>query len=80
MNVVLTDRNALDGPELGLELASALHKLYPDQFKITGLDALMVNKASLDAVAAGEDPRRIAERWLDMLERFKIIRARYLIY
>ena len=59
VNVVLTDRNALDAPELGIEIASALQKLYPGQFKITGLDALMVNKSSFDALAAGEDPRRI---------------------
>ena len=80
VNVVLTDRNALDGPELGLEVAAALQKLYPGQFQITGLDALMVNKASFDALAAGEDPRRIAEGWRDGLERFKSMRARYLIY
>lgn len=80
VNVVLTDRNSLDGPELGLELASALEKLYPDHFKITGLDTLMVNKASFDAVAAGEDPRRIADNWRDAQEHFKTIRARYLIY
>ena len=80
VNIVLTDRNALDAPELGLEIASALEKLYTGQFKLTGLDALMVNKSSFDALAAGEDPRRIAESWRDGQERFNAIRARYLIY
>ena len=80
VNIVLTDRNALDGPEMGIELASALQNLYPAQFKMTGLDALMVNKASLDALVAGEDPRRIAESWRDAQEHFNAIRARYLIY
>jgi uncharacterized protein YbbC (DUF1343 family)/CubicO group peptidase (beta-lactamase class C family) len=80
VNVVLTDRDALDAPELGLEIAAALEKLYPAQFKITGLDTLMVNKASFDALIAGEDPRRIAESWRDSQEYFKTIRARYLIY
>jgi len=80
VNIVLTDRNSLDGPELGLELASALQSLYPDRFKITGLDTLMVNKSSLDAVAAGDDPRRVADDWRDAQERFKTIRSRYLIY
>jgi uncharacterized protein YbbC (DUF1343 family) len=80
VNLVLTDRNALDGPELGLELASALQKLYPAQFKITGLDVLMVNKSSFNAVAAGVDPRRIAEGWLEAQEHFRTIRAGYLIY
>jgi uncharacterized protein YbbC (DUF1343 family)/CubicO group peptidase (beta-lactamase class C family) len=80
VNMILTDRNALDGPELGIEIASALQKLYPSQFKITGLDRLMVNKLSLDGLLAGEDPRRIAEVWRDAQDQFKTIRARYLIY
>ncbi len=79
-NLVLTDRNALDAPELGIEIASALLKLYPGQFKITGIDSLMVNKASLDALTSGEDPRRVAGQWQDEIDRFKTIRAKYLIY
>ena len=80
VNIVLTDRTELDAPELGLEIASALQKLYPAQFKITGLDALMVSKSSFDALAAGQDPRRIADSWRDGQEHFKTIRARYLLY
>ena len=34
VNLVLTERNALDAPELGIELATALQKLYPADFKI----------------------------------------------
>ena len=30
VNIFLVDRNALDAAELGIELASALHKLYPE--------------------------------------------------
>jgi uncharacterized protein YbbC (DUF1343 family)/CubicO group peptidase (beta-lactamase class C family) len=80
VNILLTDRNALDAPELGIEIASALQKLYPDQFEISSLDTLMVNKASLDALASGEDPRRVAEQWRDAIARFDTIRAKYLIY
>jgi uncharacterized protein YbbC (DUF1343 family)/CubicO group peptidase (beta-lactamase class C family) len=80
VNIELADRDGLDGPELGLEIASALQKLYPGQFHIKGMDALMVNKVSLDALSAGEDPRRIADDWRERQERFKEIRARYLLY
>lgn len=80
VQILLTDRNALDAPELGLEIASALHTLYPDQYRIGGLDTLMVNKASADALAGGEDPRRIAEDWQDADEKFKKLRAPYLLY
>ena len=80
VSLLLTDRNALDAPELGIEIASALQKLYPDRFELSGLDSLMVNKASLDALASGEDPRRVAEQWRDAVVRFEAIRSKYLIY
>lgn len=80
VNIAVTDRNALDAPELGAEIASALQKLYPNQYKITRLDSLMVNKMSFDAIAAGEDPRRVAEDWQDSIEKFDAIRSKYLLY
>jgi hypothetical protein len=40
----------------------------------------MVNKASLDALTSGEDPRRVAEQWRDAVVRFEAIRSKYLIY
>ena len=42
----------------------------PTNYKIAALDGLMRNKATLDALIAGEDPRRIAEDWQDALEEF----------
>jgi hypothetical protein len=63
-----------------LEVASALHILYPGQYKLDALDGLMRNQATLDALVAGEDPRRIAEDWQDALETFEIVRSKYLLY
>jgi len=80
VNLIVIDRNALDSVELGLEVASALQHLYPDKYKIAALDRLMVSKASLDAIAAGQDPRRVAEDWQEQIERFEAVRAKYLIY
>ena len=80
VNLVVTERNALDAPEMGVEIVAALLKLYPDQYKIAGLDTLMLNKASLDALASGADPRRIAEDWQDADEKFIALRAKYLLY
>ena len=80
VNLVVTDRDALDAPEMGLEIAGALLQLYPNQYRISGLDTLMVSQASLAALQAGEDPRRIAEEWQDEDESFRQLRARYLLY
>jgi len=80
VNIVVTDRNAVDAPELGIELASALHKLYPQQFHMERMIELLVNQAVYDAIAQGQDPRRIAEDWRESLEKFQQLRQKYLIY
>ena len=80
VNVVLIDRNALDAPELGIELAAALRKLYPADYKMERMAELLVNQAAYDGLVAGEDPRRIAADWEDGLERFEVVRKKYLIY
>ena len=80
VQIAITDRNLLDAPELGIEFAGALQALYPGSYKVAEVNTLMVNKASLDAIAAGQDPRRVAEQWRDGLENFEQLRAKYLIY
>src|SRR5579863_9933281 len=80
VNVVLSDRNGLDAPELGIELAAALHKLYPSDFKIERMPDRLVNQSVYDALMASEDPRRIAQDWQEGLEKFEKTREKYLIY
>jgi uncharacterized protein YbbC (DUF1343 family)/CubicO group peptidase (beta-lactamase class C family) len=80
VNFVLLERNAFDGPELGIELASALHKLYPGQYQMERLIELVVNQSIYDGIFSGEDPRRIAESWREPLEKFQQLRQKYLIY
>ncbi|MGA8735590.1 MAG: serine hydrolase [Terriglobales bacterium] len=80
INIILLDRDAFDAPELGIELASALHKLYPEQFHMERMNDLLVNQSAFDAIARGDDPRRIADDWREPLEKFAQIRQKYLIY
>jgi len=80
VNLVVLDRNTLDSPELGIELASALHKLYPNEYKLERMADLLVNQAVFEAIGAGEDPRRIAEDWQERLEGFVRLREKYLLY
>ncbi len=80
VNLIVLDRNALDSPELGIELAAALHKLYPDQFQLDKMTSLLLNQSVYDAIATGQDPRRIAQDWQESLDKFQQIRQKYLIY
>lgn len=80
VNLVVLDRNLLDATELGIELASALHKLYPADFKLEKMADLLVNQDVLQAIDAGQDPRRIVSDWQERLEKFIAMREKYLLY
>lgn len=78
--MIVTDRNQLDAPHLGMELASALIKLYPKDYKTDKMVNLLGHKPSLEALIAGRDPRWIVDSWREDLEKFKTVREKYLIY
>jgi uncharacterized protein YbbC (DUF1343 family)/CubicO group peptidase (beta-lactamase class C family) len=80
VQIVVSDRNVLDAPELGIEFASALESLYPQSYKVAAVDTLMASNASLEAIVAGDDPRYVAEQWRDGLAKFEALRAKYLLY
>jgi uncharacterized protein YbbC (DUF1343 family)/CubicO group peptidase (beta-lactamase class C family) len=80
VNLIVTDRNVLDSPELGIELAAALRKLYPEQWKIDRWMTILANQDVYDALARGDDPRNIAQAWQEELQKFRDTRAKYLIY
>jgi len=80
VNLIVLDRNTLDSPELGIELASALRRLHPNDFKLERMADLLVNRAAYEALGAGEDPRRIAEDWRERLQQFVELHEKYLLY
>ncbi len=80
VQIVVLNRETLDAPELGIELASALHKLYPQDFDLSKMNGLLVNQVAFQGLQSGEDPKRIAEDWRDGLDRFMQVRAKYLLY
>jgi uncharacterized protein YbbC (DUF1343 family)/CubicO group peptidase (beta-lactamase class C family) len=80
VNLIVLDRNTLETSELGVELAAALHKLYPADFKLEKMSDLLVNQAAFNAIRAGQDPRRIAQDWEERLAQFVAVRDKYLLY
>jgi uncharacterized protein YbbC (DUF1343 family) len=80
VRLTVTDRLALDSPELGIEILSALHHLYPTQFKLEKAAPLVANSETMAALARGDDPRAIAASWASALAEFKERRATHLIY
>ncbi len=80
VHLIATDRTLLDSPELGAELLSTLHRLYPAQFQLGKAMRLMASQASMDALTQGDDPRTIASGWQKTLTDFKAQRRPYLLY
>jgi SSS family transporter len=80
IELIVTDRNVIDSPELGLEIASALHKLYADKYALNKIETLLANRTVLEALQAGRDPQRIAEDWQQQLHDFETRRKPYLLY
>jgi uncharacterized protein YbbC (DUF1343 family) len=80
IELIVTQRNVVDSPELGLEIAAALYKLFGDKFQLSKIDVLLANRNVLDALLAGQDPQRIAEDWQQQLQDFEVRRKPYLLY
>jgi len=80
VNIVITDRNFLDSTELGMELASALVKLYPNDYKIGKMVDLLGNEELANRLKAGEDPRRIQQDVQEQINQFVEVRKKYLLY
>lgn len=76
----VTDRNRLDAGRLGVELLSALWRLYPRDFQLEKTIRLLGSQRTLERIRAGDDPEAIVKGWQAELEAFKRMRARYLLY
>jgi len=80
VRVTATDPVALDTPELGIEILSVLHRLYPAQFNLEKSMTIIANRATVDAIARGDDPRSIAASWQPALGQFRAACAPILLY
>jgi uncharacterized protein YbbC (DUF1343 family)/CubicO group peptidase (beta-lactamase class C family) len=80
VRLLLVDRNRFDGPALGLELAAALHRLYPGNFSLDNTLSMIGSRAVLQAIKNGDDPRHIRQRWQSGLATFLQKRQKYLLY
>ena len=80
IELIVSDRNVVDSPELGLEIAAAVHKLYGDKFQLGKIARLLANQSVLDGLMSGRDPQRMAEDWQQSLHDFEARRKPYLLY
>ena len=80
INIIITDRDRFRPVTSGLEIAVALRKLYPSQWKIDSYLRLLANADALERLKRGDSAGEIQRSWAAQLEDFKRQRARVLIY
>ncbi|HEY1242870.1 MAG TPA: exo-beta-N-acetylmuramidase NamZ domain-containing protein [Bryobacteraceae bacterium] len=77
---VITNREVFDSGRLGLEVAGAIHALYPGKLDFTVDRKLIGSDDVIRRLEAGEDPRAIQQSFQDQLAAFIQKRQQYLLY
>lgn len=80
VHMIVTDRESLRPVRVGLEIASSLSRMYGPTFELERADTLFGPKAMLARIRAGEDPEAIAASWAPDEQRWRELRAKYLLY
>lgn len=78
--IVITDRDAVRPVRVGVEIASALYRLFPGKFEIDLANRLYGSVAGLTRIKNGDDPAAIAASWSAGEARWRLMRAKYLLY
>ncbi len=80
LRLEVTDRSSFQAMQMGMEIAAALLKLYPDKFEAGKMIELLGNAASIQRLQAGDSPAAIVASWQSDLDAFRKVRAKYLLY
>lgn len=78
--IVTTDRVTMRPTRVGLEVASALLRLYPSKYEVDQGVRLIGSKDAIARLKTGDDPASIAASWSAAEARWRLLRAKYLLY
>ena len=78
--MVITDRVALRPVRVGAEIAAALSRLYGAKYEIAAAARLFGSAENLARIKAGDDPATLMTGWSAAEGRWRLLRAKYLIY
>src|SRR6185369_1094312 len=80
VNIILTDRERCNMVDVGIAIAQTLAKIYPQDFDVQKMNALLKHPETVDAIKAGKTLSEIKKLWRDGLEDFKKRRKTVLLY
>ena len=78
--LIVTDRDRLRPVLLGLQIASTLSRMYGSQFRLEDAATLFAPTAMLEQIRGGLDPASIAASWTVDEAKWRLTRAKYLLY
>jgi uncharacterized protein YbbC (DUF1343 family) len=78
--MIVTDRAAIRPVRIGVEIAAMLHRLYGAKYELEAADKLFGSKEGLAQIRAGADPLEIINTWAAGEAKWRLLRAKYLLY
>lgn len=80
INIVITDRDQFEPLRTGLEIATSLHRLYPDKWETKPYDRLLGNAKTLQALVDGKSADELQNVAREGMTDFLRRRQKYLLY
>jgi uncharacterized protein YbbC (DUF1343 family)/CubicO group peptidase (beta-lactamase class C family) len=80
VRIIVTDRDSFRPVELGLVLATTLHRIYGKEFEAEKMIRLLGDQATLDGILSGKPTAAIRDGWTKGLLDFERRRKDFLIY
>lgn len=80
VRIEITDREKVESVRLGIELACAIEKVYPNKVDWSTAKKLIGSDDTVRRIDAGEEPEAIMKSLDGPLNEFKKVRSKYLIY
>jgi len=77
--IIATDRDRMRPVRVGVEVASALYRLFPESFEVDKVGRLF-GADTVKRIRAGEDPAAIATSWSRAESAWRLLRTKYLRY
>ncbi|HLZ13127.1 MAG TPA: DUF1343 domain-containing protein [Candidatus Acidoferrum sp.] len=80
VSIRIGEKSAVRSMRMGLEIAAALKKLYPDKVDLAKTVTLLGNAATVQELIEGAPPEKIVADWKDDLAAYEKTRRKYILY
>jgi uncharacterized protein YbbC (DUF1343 family) len=80
VSLTIADPGALRSMTMGLEIASTLTKMYPEEFHLEKIIELLGSASTVARLQKGDSPAAIVASWAGDLAAFRKMRDNYLLY